>query len=156
MSSGSRTKPCLFSAISGVILRGGEPVKNAKIKRIVGKAHTEGKITDETTTDENGYFEMPAIFDRVLLAKILPMEFAVPQEIFVYVDGKEFDIWSGVKRERQENAESKGKPLIVECDLERERKPIDVSGGFVFSRCTWDVEPDEPFRAEDLPGPGLG
>ena len=156
MSSGSRTKPCLFSAVSGVILMRGEPVKNAKIKRIVGKAHTEGKITDETTTDENGYFEMPAIFDRVLLAKILPMEFAVPQEIFVYVDGKEFDIWSGVKRERQENAESKGKPLVVQCELESERRQIEVSGGFILTLCEWDVEPDEVIPFGDLPGPGSG
>ncbi len=144
MSSENRTKPCLFSAISGVITLNGKPVKNAQLKRIVGKAHAQGKVTDETTTDENGYFSMPAVFDKVLLAKVLPMEFSVPQEIFVYYEGKEYDIWSGVKRKREENSESRGKPLVVKCELEGERKRISVNDNLIYTRCNWDVEPDPP------------
>ncbi len=150
MSSESRTNPCLFSAISGVILENGKPLKNAKLKRVASKAHTQGSLTDETTTDEKGYFSMPAVFDKVILAKILPMEFSVSQQIYVYHAGEEYKIWSGVKRSREENAESRGKPLIVECDLARETELIEVNGGPIFSKCKWDVEPDAPMVWDPL------
>ena len=145
MSLSDVGKLCLFSGLSGVITLDGKPVANATVKRIVGKAHTQGKKTDETTTDENGHFSMPAVFDRSIIGKFLPMEFSVPQEIFVYHESKEYDIWSGVKRKPEENAESRGKPLKVQCRLEAERKSIEVNGGVIFTRCTWDVEPDTPF-----------
>lgn len=149
MSSESRIKPCLFSAISGTITLDGKPVANAKVKRLAGKAHSEGQKIDETFTDDNGKFEMPAVFDRVLLAKVLPMEFAVSQQIFVYIENKEYEIWNGVKRQRQENSESSGNPLIVSCELNQAHKMVSVGGGFVSSNCLWDFTPDPPLILDD-------
>ena len=135
-------KLCLFSAISGVITLDGKPVAGALIQRTVDKAHTHGEVTDETTTDADGYFEMPSVWDRSLIGKVLPMEFAVHQEVLVRVDETQYKIWSGVKRKPEENAESKGKPLIVQCELNGEEKIIWVNNGPVTTVCTWDVEPD--------------
>ena len=135
-------KLCLFSAISGVITLDGKPVSAAQIKRTVGKAHTQGEKTDETYTDADGYFEMPSVWDRSLIGKVLPMEFAVPQEVFVYADGQEYKIWSGVKRRKEEFSESSGQPLVVRCELKSEKRIVNVGGGFVSSVCEWNYKED--------------
>lgn len=132
-------KVCLFSKISGVIVLDGKPVANAKLIRTVNLSSAE---TDETTTDEKGYFELPAIFTRTI-TKFLPQEFASSQEIVVHFKEKEYRIWSAVKRKPEENVESRGKPLIVQCELNSEETMIKVNNAPIFSLCTWDVKPDK-------------
>lgn len=132
-------KVCLFSNISGVIHLDGKPVTNALVKR---KVEFSDLKEDETRTDETGYFELPAIFDRTI-TKHLPQEFTAGQEIIVHYQNKEYSIWSGVKRKYEENSEARGKPLVVSCELNSERKFIQVNNQPIFSLCTWDVEPDK-------------
>ncbi|MCA6128437.1 hypothetical protein AI19_02580 [Thalassolituus oleivorans 4BN06-13] len=136
-------KVCLFSAISGVITLNGEPAKGAHVKRIVEKFYSSGHNTDETMTDDNGYFELPAVFDQSFLGKFLPGEFSIPQQIFVTYGGEEYPVWQGVKRTIEENAESRGKPLEVQCELIKPLEAIWVNGGGYVTSCTWDVEPDD-------------
>ncbi|MGN0920181.1 MAG: DUF6795 domain-containing protein [Cellvibrio sp.] len=133
-------KVCLFSGISGVITKDGKPVASA---RVVRTADRDGERKDETTTDENGYFELPPIFERTV-TKLLPMEFVASQSIFVTDDGVEYDIWYSVKRDPAENTEARGKPLKVTCELNSETVGILVEGVGILSKCTWDVEPDAP------------
>lgn len=83
MAEGSRTNPCLSSPISVTITLNGKPAAGAKLTRTAGKAHTQGKLVDTAITDEQGRFEMPGAFERVLLAKFLPMEFVATQKIVV-------------------------------------------------------------------------
>jgi hypothetical protein len=70
---------------------------------------------------------MPALFVRSI-AKYLPQEFVVGQSIKVVVGDKEDQIWSGVKRKKEENTESRGEPLIVTCDLSNKKEIIRVNG----------------------------
>ena len=141
-------KVCLFSAMSGVITLDGKPVSGALLKRTVD--HQRPK-SDETHTDENGYFEFPAFNERTI-CKFLPMEFVVGQKIIVHYQGKEYKMWSGVKRKPEENVESRGKPLVVRCELNSEEKLIEVNYGPIFSLCTWDVEPDPRLDPKLLDG----
>ncbi len=143
MAIGDFKNLCLFSSISGTITLNGQVIKNAKIKRVVDKAHSKGSKIDETTTDDQGRFAMPAIFDSSVVGKVLPMEFAVPQYIYVTYKGKEYEIWYGVKARSEENAESRGKPLNVSCELEKETEVIWVDGSVFHTKCTWDVIPDD-------------
>lgn len=131
-------KVCLFSKVSGVILLDGKPAANALVVR---RANLTKELKDETRTDENGYFEMPAVFTRTV-TKFLPQEFAPKQNIDVTYNGIDYSIWSAVKSGPEENTESKGKPLEVTCELNSENTTIVVNGAFIYSRCTWDVEPD--------------
>lgn len=131
-------KVCLFSEMSGVLTINGKPASNVRLVR-TAKWQTEQR--DETMTDEHGHFHFPMLTERTV-AKFLPMEFVASQDIRAFHDGAEVRIWGGVKRVPEENAESKGKPLVVTCDLTAEEQYIEVSGGLVFSRCEWDVEPD--------------
>ena len=131
-------KVCLFSGMSGVIKIDGKPVAGARLVRSVKK---ENKARDEVVTDDNGYFELKPIFERSL-TKYLPMEFVVSQQIDVYYKGAKYEMWSGVKREPDENTESRGESLIVECELASEERLKIVNGSAIFSLCKWDADPD--------------
>jgi len=134
-------KQCLFSEMTGVINFEGKPAAGVKLVRMVDYDKPQ---YDETVTDENGYFHFPAIHRSSLLNNILPMEFAVGQQIIVYKDGKEYEMWSGIKRKPEENSEARGKSLIVECELTLPEQPyIKIDGSPISSLCKWDVEPDQ-------------
>ncbi|WP_196140811.1 DUF6795 domain-containing protein [Aliikangiella sp. G2MR2-5] len=135
-------KVCLFSKMSGVILMDGKPASGVRLVRTVNLSSDK---VDETTTDENGNFEFPAVFERTI-TKYLPQEFVSNQEIVATYKGNDYRIWSAVKRRPEENVESKGKPLVVTCELNSEETLIKVSNSPIFSLCTWDVEPDEKRR----------
>jgi hypothetical protein len=144
MSVSDIGKVCLFSSISGVITLNGKPAAGAKLIRT---ADRDGVKTDETVTDKNGFFEFPAMFERTI-TKHLPMEFVASQKIVAHYDGKEYKIWSGVKRKKEENVESRGKPLVVSCELNSEIKYIDIGATFIHSLCIWDVISDQPTNWE--------
>ena len=131
-------KPCLFSGMTGVINYEGKPAANVRLLRKV-----EGKDIDETITDENGYFEFKAVYQKKSLFDFLPTEFSVQQIITAIKDDKEYPMWTGVKRQREENSESRGKPLVVSCELTlEETHHISVNDSPFFTMCTWDVEED--------------
>lgn len=131
-------KPCLFSGMTGIVNYEGKPAANVRLLRKI-----EGKDIDETITDENGYFEFTPIFKKKSLFDFLPTEFAVQQIITAIRDDKEYPMWEGVKRSEEENAESRGKPLVVTCELTlEEENHIGVDHGVYFTLCTWDVEAD--------------
>ena len=131
-------KVCTFSNISGVITKDGKPVKNALVKRTVVYG---SEYEDETYTDGSGRFAMPALFTRSI-SKYLPQEFIVNQKIAVFIDGKEYEIWEGVKRYPQENAEARGVPIVVQCELENDKELYMVDGQAFFTSCSWDIEKD--------------
>jgi hypothetical protein len=131
-------KPCLFSGMTGVVKYQGEPAANVRLLRKI-----EDKDIDETTTDENGYFEFSPVYQEKSLLGFLPVEFAIKQDIIAFKSGKEYGLWSAVKRSKKANSESRGKPLVVTCELTLpERNYITVENGPIFSLCTWDVEAD--------------
>ena len=129
---------CLFSKISGIITLDGKPVANAKITRTVNLNRDK---VDHAYTDDKGYFEMPAVFQRYV-SKLLPQEFVANQEIFVHYLKKDYRIWSSVKRTPEENSEARGKDLLIECELNSEETLITVNNSPIFSLCKWNVEPD--------------
>ena len=139
-------KPCLFSGMTGIVNYEGKPAANVRLLRKI-----EGKDIDETITDENGYFEFKVVFKKKSFFDFLPMEFVVQQIITAIKDGKEYGLWSGVKRKREENSESRGKPLVVSCELSlEERNHIGVNDSPFFTLCTWDVEEDPEREDFDL------
>jgi hypothetical protein len=148
MGMGELGKVCLFSGISGVIMLDGKPVANA---RLVRTADRDGAKTDETMTDKDGRFSFPAMFERTV-AKYLPQEFVSAQQIHVHFEGKNYEMWTGVKRKQEENTESRGKPLVVKCELNSARNTIYVDHAVYITMCTWDVEPDpiKVWKDEDL------
>ncbi len=133
-------KQCLFSEMTGVVSFEGKPAAGVKLVRMV---NYDKNIYDETITDESGNFHFPAIYRSSILSKVLPMEFVVLQEITAHFQGKAYEVWNSIKRSPEVNTESRGKALVVECNLSwPEAKGIIVDDVAIFSRCNWDVEPD--------------
>ena len=133
-------KQYLFSNMTGVVNFHGKPAANVRLVRTI---NYNKDIVDETVTDEKGFFEFPAVHRNNYAGKILPMEFVVSQLIIAHHEDKEYEMWGGVKRNPEENAESRGKPLVVSCELALEDKHhIWVNDSPISSFCTWDVEPD--------------
>ena len=131
-------KQCLFSEMTGVVSFEGKPAAGVKLVRLV---ELNKELYDETVTDAQGNFHFPAIYQSSILRKILPMEFVVLQDITAHFKGKEYEVWHSVKRSPEVNTESKGKPLVVECDLSQaEAEAITIDGVTIFSRCNWDVQ----------------
>lgn len=132
-------RQCLFSSIKGVITSNGEPAVGAKLIRTANRAKPR---IDEAITNEKGYFEFPAVFERSI-TKYLPQEFVARQDIVVKYQGKDYEIWSSVKRDPKENTENRGNVLDVECELSKEEAMIMIDGVAIFGLCEWDVQPDE-------------
>lgn len=131
-------KACTFSSISGVILKNGQPVKQAHIKR---ETDYQSVYSDETTTDENGHFALPPLFERSI-SNLLPQEFVVSQKITVTTkEGETHVIWDGIKRKKEENAESDGNPIVVSCELNAENKTIFTQDQPFTTKCEWNVTP---------------
>jgi len=136
----------LFSRISGVITLNGAPVKNATLVRTASR---NSQKVDETQTDEFGHFSFPAVTERTI-TKFLPQEFVASQKIVVQYLGKEYVMWTGIKRERHEFVESRGKPLIVTCELNSELSYVNIGSTFIHSLCKWDVESDPPINWDEM------
>ncbi len=139
-------KLCVFSSLSGTLYKSGKPMPNAKIIRTAG---WQKKTTDMTVTDVNGFFKLPVMNENTI-ASSLPMQFVARQELMVFDGEQEIVIWSGAKTEKEENSESRGNPLAIECDLDKKDVAIHVNGQAFVTKCEWGVEVDSPVSADDF------
>ena len=124
-------KTCVFSSVSAVITQSGQPLKNVKVVR---KWEWNKLNQDSTTTNENGYFEFPAVFE-FSIARFLPIELVIGQGLYVVIDGEEKKIWSNSKREPEENAEYGGKNFNASCDLDAEERLVKDYGSLMVTKC---------------------
>ena len=122
-------KVCLFSPVKGNVVLKGKPVAGAVIERSYDWAWKNQKGHDQTTTDQNGEFSLPAIYGTMILGSVLPHEPFIDQTILIKQDGKIYQAWCTDKRNYEEFGELagmlKGKPLNLMCDLEAELKNHD-------------------------------
>lgn len=137
----AKPKHCVFSAISGTITLNGEPVKHARLVRTGKLGHAKTDVVDETTTDENGYFSLPNMFQSASEAGGLAM-FIIFQQITVEHEGAIHRIWSGNKMDSGVNTEGRGKPLNITCELINEDEVKNVQGNSFITKCDLGVELD--------------
>ncbi len=111
-------KVCVFSSVNGTITLNGEPVKGAKVIRRVEDRDGKSK-NDETITDENGKFTMPARHERFLnpIQEVYGWQY-----IDVIHNGETKEIWYFVKGNEGENTEFGESPINLKCELTSEEK----------------------------------
>lgn len=127
-------KTCVFSAVKVRVTKNGSPLKNIQIIR----RWEWNKLEEEkTTTDDNGVFEFPAVFESSV-SRLLPMELVIAQGLYIVQNGEEKKIWSNSKREAEENAEFDGKPFVLNCELTNEMKIYRDYGSIMRTLCTWE------------------
>ena len=134
MSFFNPTKTCVFSAVKAQLTMNGEPLKNAKVIR---RWEWQELREEKTQTDENGYFELPAVFESSL-SRMLPVELVIAQGLYVVVDGEEKKFWSNSKREPGENVEFNGSPISLVCELTNEMRINRDFGSRMNTLCTWE------------------
>ena len=128
-------KVCTFSSVRATVTYEGEPVKGAKVTRLTD---WNTPSTDMTTTNENGYFELPSLYERSISRVVLPIQFAVSQVITVEYNGQSNEIWVNTKMKPEENSELGGIPINLKCELSNEMKTYRVSGPILGTICTWE------------------
>lgn len=124
-------KVCLFSPVKGKVIYKGQPVAGAVIERRYDWAWGNKQGTDQTTTDQNGEFSLPAIHGTMILGQVAPHEPSINQEIFIKADGKSYGAWFSFKRNYEDFGELRGtlngRPIDLLCDLE---KPVTNHGEY--------------------------
>lgn len=127
-------KTCVFSVVKARLTKDGVPLKNTQVIR---RWEWNKLREDSTTTDESGYFELPAVFEKSI-TRMLPTELVIAQGIYVVDAGEEKKIWSNSKREPEENAEFNGKPIELSCELMNEMEIYRDFGSRMRTLCTWE------------------
>jgi hypothetical protein len=98
-------KVCLFSPVKGKVVLNGQPVVGAVIERSYDWAWKNQKGRDETTTDQNGEFSLPAIYGTMILGSVMPHEPVIDQTINIQYQGKTHEAWYAHKHDYAENGE---------------------------------------------------
>lgn len=124
-------KVCVFSEVHLYIAQDGVPLRNTKVTR---RWHWSDYHSDEATTDDSGYVEFPAKFERSA-SRLLPIELVIGQQIEVEIDNETQIIWGNSKREPEENSELDGLPLNLTCDLTHDEILIEDFSSPILTKC---------------------
>lgn len=127
------SKHLVFSEVNGQLLSHGKPVPNAKIIRKVEWQFLE---TDETTTDEQGFFHFQEVYQEST-ANLLPLEFVSAQSLEAQTGEELSKIWSNTKRSKDKNSELGGAPLNLTCELSNPLRLYRQFGSILRTKCTW-------------------
>ena len=133
---------CLMSAVSGQLVKDGQPITNTKLVRQLSYVYKDGFHIDETVTDAEGHFNFPAVFEKKKRFAFLNV-FQIGQVIEAVVNNENIIIWQGIKYDREENAEGRGKSIEISCHVDREeQRQVRIDQSKYFVRCDWDIESD--------------
>jgi hypothetical protein len=130
-------KVCVASGFEGRLTFDGNPAAGARIVRKFNWKDEKGE-TEETIADKDGRFSFPSHWD--VLRRVLPVQFVVHQNIFVYYSGQEYQVWGTGKMQKNEYSEFGGeKPLNFHCELTNDEvRGVALEVGFVATTCYWD------------------
>jgi hypothetical protein len=88
----------IFSELHGQVLANGAPAAGATVDRSWNWGLTDEKGSDQTVTDSEGEFRLPAVSRRSGLKGLLPHEPFVEQTIRVTHAGQTLDVWMHDRR----------------------------------------------------------
>lgn len=125
-------KVCVFSEVKAQLLLDGKPVSGATVTRIW---NWDKRASDSTVTDVNGNFSFPAVHQRSI-KPLLPLEITITQQLSTTLDGKDFILWRGAKRDGEEQSELDGAPFSLTCELTNEERLIDNYSSPILTLCT--------------------
>ncbi|MBK9991033.1 MAG: hypothetical protein IPP19_09935 [Verrucomicrobia bacterium] len=120
-------KLCLFSPVKGIVVHKGQPVVGAVIERTCKWNWKKYEPqTDQTVTDNNGEFSLPAINSWMGMVQLVPHEPVIHQSILIKHNEKTYGAWHSFKSEYDEfgelNGRLAGRPINLFCDLDVELK----------------------------------
>lgn len=110
----------LFSEVSGVVVRDGQPVPGAEVERRYIWHWKDQTGSDKAVTDANGQFRFPAVTGSSFFGALIPHEPVVQQTIVIRSGGSEFQAWKYTKHNYDADGEFPGHRLRLRCDLAHE------------------------------------
>ncbi len=128
-------KVCIASGFEGRVTLEGKPASGARVVRTIYFKSEKGQA-EEAIADKDGRFSFPSRWE--VLRQVLPVQFAVHQNIFVYYKGKEVQVWGTAKMVKSEYSEFGGKPENFRCELNDEIRRVDREVGFITTSCYWE------------------
>lgn len=127
-------KTCVFSSVTAVLTKNGEPLEGV---RVIRRWEWNELKQDETTTNEQGVFEFSAVYESSV-SRLLPVELVIAQGLYVEIEGREEKIWSNTKRRPEDRAEFGGMEVTLICELTNKRKIYRDFGSVMNTLCTWE------------------
>ena len=88
----------LFSAIEGQLVNGGSPVAGAQVARTWFWHNKDVRGSDSTVTDAQGRFAFAAVTSGNLLARVMPHEPVVEQQMTARIGSDDVKLWATFKR----------------------------------------------------------
>lgn len=88
----------LFSEVKGQLTFKGEPLSGIKITRTYPKPGVTDYITEETYSDENGYFSFDEAIGNLGIMRFLPHEAVIDQTVKAEYQNDEYTLWYTCKR----------------------------------------------------------
>lgn len=108
----------LFSEVHGVVTHQGKPVVGAIVEQHYVWHWKNERGQTQVNTDAEGKFRFPAIVKSSLMASVLPHEKIIEQTILIKHEGNTYKAWVFDKSNYNQNGELKGKPIVIECELQ--------------------------------------
>jgi hypothetical protein len=105
-------KVCLFSPVKGKVVQNGQPVVGAVIERSYDWAWGNKKGGDQTVTDQNGEFSLPAIYGTMILGQVTPHEPSIMQRLSVKHCEKSYNAWASRKGNYDEFGELRASSIV--------------------------------------------
>lgn len=118
-------KKIMFSEVIGQVTLNGVPIKDASIERYYRWSWDDRKVTDFTTTNAQGRFNLPVKEKNAFFSRLIPHEPAIFQQIIIQHQGKQYTAWQHTKHNYTRNGELKGIPIRLKCELSNEPKFTD-------------------------------
>jgi hypothetical protein len=126
MTKGKKRGKVMFSAVSGRVLLGGEPVANQEIRQRFGWLGVDGG--DATTnTDTDGYYSFPTVVSYEKQPRNEKDVF-INQQISTIHDEHTVTLWTATKHEFLDGGELGGVPIRVVHELTAESRSYQIPG----------------------------
>lgn len=109
----------LFSAVQGIVVQKGQPVKGAVVEREYFWHWKDTREKLQAETNANGEFHFADVTATSHLGRLLPHEPVVQQTIRITHQGQTYTAWAFDKADYDANSELEGKPISLICDLDQ-------------------------------------
>ncbi|TLM77030.1 DUF6795 domain-containing protein [Microbulbifer harenosus] len=128
----------IASPLSGVLLRDGKPMPNARLlRRLTWNGNEEG-VVQEFRTDEEGRFELP-VHEEGLSLNFLT-QFVAKSTVYVASEADENMIWYSSKLTPELNSEIENPVVGLTCDMADDEVIVhgrESSVPNIMTRCRW-------------------
>jgi hypothetical protein len=127
----------LFSSIEGQLVNNGQPVAGSLITRTWFWHNKDVRGSDSTTTDAQGRFTLPAVTSGNLMARLMPHEPVVQQQMHARIGNDDVKLWGTFKRNYLQAGEfdrytrTSGGTVRIVCDI----AAPEAEMGEIIGRC---------------------